>query len=248
MVVFSSNGDLIVQQRNCQACQYLEYSAMLVEQYCKETKNRGKRLYDTRGVVISLMANDLKDFVKGYIERKDKKKNYDSNVSASMIESITKALDIFGDVYNSCSCKKCSESLKKEFPYVFLYEGILSMLLDKLKANSFTVTRCDSASTSSIYLDIDYGNLTPIRVSDHVSEGYNGVQIILLKSGSSKINIKDVYSVREEYMEHDTGKVVEFIVGRLRKDRSAMVMAKYFEDLREQRSKYKDENARYQGV
>ena len=44
MVSFVSNGDLVVQQKNCEACQYLEFFAISITQYCKETRNRERQI------------------------------------------------------------------------------------------------------------------------------------------------------------------------------------------------------------
>lgn len=156
MVTYTENGDIILHQKNEIACQYLEYYAINVIQYCKETMKRDKRLYDLRGIVISNMANDLKEFVKGYMERKDKRKNYEQNLTASLIEDVVEAMSLFGSVYNSLSFKKCSELLKEEFPQVFLYKDIVQKLVSALKKSNFIVLRSESASTSSVYFDIDY--------------------------------------------------------------------------------------------
>ena len=156
MVTFPSNGDIIVQQKNCQACQYIEYFAICVKQYCKETINRDKRLYDLRGVVISTMANDLKEFVKGYLERDGKKKNYEDHITMSMIQNIVEALEIFGEVYDSASTKKCAKLLRDRYPEVFIYSEIVNMVISVLKKNNFIVSSYASSSTSSVYLDIDY--------------------------------------------------------------------------------------------
>lgn len=39
-VVYASNGEVILTHRGLQACQQLEFSAILVSQYCKETKKQ----------------------------------------------------------------------------------------------------------------------------------------------------------------------------------------------------------------
>lgn len=248
MVAYSSNGDIIVQQKNDIACQYLEYYALSVIQYCKETMKRDKRLYDLRGIVISNMANDLKDFVKGYVERKDKKKNYEQNLTASFIENVVEALSVFGSVYNSGSFKKYSEVLKNEFPQVFLYKDIIQKLVTELKRSNFIVLRSESASTSSVYFDIDYKNLMSIRVSDHYKESFDGIQIIFCKTKHEKAGSNYVYCIREDYFTHDLNSVTSFVIQNLRYQKQQIANKQYLELVQNSKTLYKDENSRYQEV
>lgn len=248
MITFTTNGELVVQQRNVQACQQLEYTAMLVTQYCKETKNRDKRLYDLRGVMISAYANDLKDFVKGYIEREGKKRVYEHNVSASMLEHIAEALEIFGDVYDAGSFKTCAKHLKEQYPQVFMYSGIISKLSEVLKSSGFVVTKCESTSTSSVYLDVDYKNLSSIRISDHKSNEFKGIQILMSKGAHPDAGKNGIFCIREEEAEHDLEKVIEFVSNRLRYERNAIMQAQYQEALKKQKPQYKEDNDQYKGV
>lgn len=248
MITFTSSGELVVQQRNLQACQELEFTAMLVTQYCKETKNRDKRLYDLRGVMISAYADDLKEFVKGYIEREGKKRVYENHVSASMLEHIAEAMEIFGEVYDAVSFKNCAKQLKNHFPQVFMYNGVISRLFDVLKENGFVVTKCDSTSTSSIYLDVDYKNLSPIRISDHKSKEFQGIQILMSKGSHPDAGKDNIYCIREEDVEHDLEKVSEFVANRLRIERSKIMQKQYADALKDQKTKYKEDNTQYKGV
>lgn len=247
MVVFSSNGDLIVQRRNVDACQWLEYTAMLVTQYCKETSGRNKRLYDLRGVEICNMAGDLKEFVKGYFSRSGKRCNYSNNMSSSMILAIHDALDIFGDVYNSGSSKKYAQRLEEGFPVMFKYKRIVDLLIAKLQDHDFYLMRCDSASTSSVYLDIDYNNLPKIRVSDHYVE-YEGIQIILSEERPEEAGKNGVYHILPEFSDDLVGKILDFAVQRLVNERYAQFKAQYNEKVLAMRSSYKADNPKYQEV
>lgn len=51
------------------------------------------------------MANDLKEFVKGIQDNKSKLLKHGITISASMVENIHEALILFGDLYDSGSCK-----------------------------------------------------------------------------------------------------------------------------------------------
>lgn len=248
MVTFPSNGDIIVQQRNCVACQYIEYYAICVKQYCKETMNREKRLYDLRGVVISNMANDLKEFVKGYLERENKKKNYEDHISMSMIQNVVEALEIFGDVYDSVSTKKCAKMLRDRYPGVFIYGEIVNTVVTTLKKNNFIVSRYESSSTSSIYLDIDYKALMSIRISDHYKENFDGIQILFGKIKDERAGSDNIYFIREDQMSHDLEKVVGFVKTSLSHQKSMVAKKKYAEFLTTQRTSYKEENSNYKEV
>lgn len=248
MVTYTANGDIILNQKNEIACQYLEYYAINVIQYCKETMKRDKRLYDLRGIVISNMANDLKEFVKGYMERKDKRKNYEQNLTASLIEDVVEALSLFGSVYNSLSFKKCSELLKEEFPQVFLYKDIVQKLVSALKKSNFIVLRSESASTSSVYFDIDYKNLSSIRVSDHYKESWDGIQIIFSKTRHEKAGSNSIYCVREDYFNHDLEIVVQLVIKNLKFQKQRLANKQYLELIQSSKSGYKEANSKYQEV
>lgn len=249
MVIFASNGDLIVQRRNTDACQWLEYTALQVLQYCKETAGRNKRLYDLRGVMVCNMAGDLKDFVKGYLEVKDNKRNnYRDHISSSMIVAIRDALDAFGRVYESGSARKCVERLEEEFRTLFKYEKVVRVLLEKLSSEGmFVVSRCDSASTSSVYFDLDYGTLTKVRVSDHYVD-YDGIQLLIVSSIPEEAGKNGVYFVKEDYDQAGIEKVVGFIYQRLVNEKTSAVASMYKEYLKGIRDKYKDENQNYKMV
>lgn len=248
MVTFPSNGDIIVQQKNCSACQYIEYFAICVKQYCKETQNRDKRLYDLRGVAISSMANDLKEFVKGYLEREGKKKNYEDHISMSMIQNVVEALEIFGDLYDSVSAKKCAKMLRDRYPEVFIYGEIVNNIISVLKKNNFIVTSYMSSSTSSVYLDIDYKTLMSIRISDHFKERYDGIQVLFGKLKDERAGSDNIYFIREDQMSHDLNKVVEFIKISLSYQKSIIAKKKYAVFLQTQKTSYKEENSSYKEV
>lgn len=248
MVSFVSNGDLVVQQKNCEACQYLEFFAISITQYCKETRNREGRLYDARGIAISNMANDLKSFVKGYIERDCKKKNYENNVSVSMLINITEALDIFGEVYNSGSCKKYANILKEKHYSIFLYRDIVDSVISSLKKANFIVTRCDSGSTSSVYLDVDYGMLQQIRISDHYRPDFNGIQLIMCDEKIAEAGSNSVYYLRTESVEHDLNKVIGYMICSLKYSKNKIANLKYLESVKERKSIYKEESTKFQEV
>lgn len=247
MVIFASNGDLIVQGRNKEACQWLEYSALQVLQYCKETKDRKNRLYDLRGTMVCYMAGDLKEFVKEYISENRKKKNYENHVSSSMIIAIHDALEIFSEVYNSMSSKKYTLRLEQAFPVMFKYKRVVDLLMEKLVAADFYVYRCDSASSSSVYFDIDYGKLSPIRVSDHYVE-YEGIQLLVMEEKPEEAGSNGVYHIKTDFNQESMEKVVDFIVQRLVSERFSVYRSQYAEYLKSVKDAYKDKNVKYQEV
>lgn len=246
MVIFTSK-ELIVQRKNVEACQWLEYTAMLVLQYCKETAGRKKRLYDVRGVEICQMAGDLKEFVKGYQNVDTTKVSYANNVSSSMIVAIHDALEIFGNVYDSGSSKSCAQKLEALFPVMFKYKKIVDLLLSKFKEEDFCVCRCDSASTSSVYFDIDYNKLSKVRVSDHYVD-YNGIQILVVDSKPKEAGSNGVYHICDDFSEESTNKVLDFVVQRLVGERNKLIESQYKEMLGSVKSAYKNENPQYKEV
>lgn len=248
MVNILSNGGLVVQQKDLVACQYIEYYALCVKQYCKETVNRDSRLYDLRGVVISNMANDLKDFVKQFLSKKDKKFSNRNNVSISMISNIVEALEIFGGLYNSGSCKKWAGALKEEYSGVFAYSNIVNIFIQTIIDNGFVVTKCESSSTSSIYLDIDYGSLLSVRISDHYSEDFKGIQVIYNKEKHEKAGTENIYSIREDYKDHDMKKVLSFVLQSLKYQKNKLARKKYEEFISKSKNEYMKENSQYKVV
>lgn len=248
MVTIASNGDLIVQQKNLPACQYIEYYAICVKQYCKETMNRDKRLYDLRGVVISTMANDLKEFVKVHLARGSKKKNYNNHISMSMIQNVVEALEIFGDLYDSVSSKNCAKMLRDNYPEVFVYGEIVNTVITTLKKNNFVVSQRKSASTSSVYLDIDYKTLMSVRISDHYRQDWEGIQIIFGKIKDEHTGSNSIYFVREDQIKHDLPKVVSFVKTTLCYYKNIIARKKYEEYISNQKASYKEENSEYKEV
>lgn len=246
MVIFTSK-ELIVQRKNVDACQWLEYTAMLVQQYCKETADRRKRLYDLRGVEICNMAGDLKDFVKGYWNVDTKKAVYANNISSSMIIAIHDALKLFGEVYDSGSSKSCAQKLESLFPAMFKYKKVVDVLLSKLKEQKFCVCRSDSASTSSVYLNIDYNSLSKIRISDHYVP-FEGLQLLLSEEKPKEAGTKGVFHIKPDYEDAMISRVEDFIVSRLVSERSSLLESKYKEMLNSIKSDYKDQNPNYQEV
>lgn len=246
MVIFTSSGDMIVQRKNVDACQWIEYSAMLVKQYCKETQNRDNRIYDLRGVSICNMAGDLKEFVKGYLSCSSTK-NFNNHISSSLITEVHDALEIFSEVYNSGSSKKYAEKLEEEFPAMFKYMRIVNMLLSELVKRGIVVTQHISASSSSVYLDLDYKNLTSIRISDHYTE-YDGFQLIMADERPAEAGSGGVYNVKPSFTDEEVMKVIGFIVNRVSGEREAKCRSQYIEYLKSRKAQYKEENPNFQGV
>lgn len=246
-VVYASNGEVILTHRGLQACQQLEFSAILVSQYCKETKNRNDRLYDLRGVVISAMANDLKEFVKGIQDNKSKLLKHGITISASMVENIHEALILFGDLYDSGSCKKYALKLKELFPEVFKYKFVVDSLISAINQNGFKISRSDSASSSSIYLDIDYKSISSIRISDHYNE-FEGMQLLLCKSKPEQAGGNGVFYVLEDNIENSLKSAVSYIMNSLIWQRDNIAKAFYMEQVNKKKSKYKEENNKFKEV
>lgn len=247
MVEFEENGDIVISQNGLSACQYLEYYAMCITQYCKETADRNKRRYDLRGIVISNMANDLKSFVTGYQENKCKG-NSEVNLTSTMIEGISDALEIFGKVYESECCLEYSRYLREEFHCVFRYREFTNKLTESLKGNGFIVSMSESASTDSMYLDIDYGNLMSVRISDHLNKSYEGIQVIFCDERLVECGTNYVYCIRKDYYKHDLMKVISFVLQNLRYQKSQIANKQYLELVKASKSLYKTSNTRFREV
>ena len=247
-VTFASNGDLVLNERNLEACNMLEYYAVTIIQYCKETSNRDSKVYDLKGTAVSHMANDLKEFAKGYMEREDKKKNYDNYVSASMLRNITNALEVFGESYNSGSCKSTAKAMKEKYSNAFMFADIVYAFTKDLLDKQFRVSMCRSVSSSSIYLDIDYKRMRSIRISDHVSRGFEGYQVIFGKKRCAESGSNGIYSICESTMEHDLDAVKGYIIKNLEYERVSRGRELYKTDLGNYRNEYKTSNPNYRSL
>lgn len=247
-VTFASNGDLVLNERNLEACNMLEYYAVTVIQYCKETSNRDLKVYDLKGTAVSHMANDLKEFAKGYIDRDGKKKNYDNYASASMLRNITNALEMFGESYNSGSCKSAAKAMKEKYSNAFMFEDIVSAFTKSLLDKQFRVSMCRSVSSSSIYLDIDYKRVGSIRISDHVSKDYKGYQVIFGKKRCAESGSNGIYSICESTMSHDLDAVKGYIIKNLEYERVLKGRELYKSDLGNYKNEYKTSNPNYRSL
>lgn len=249
-IINTSQGDLIVQSKNLDACQMLEYYAMCVSRFCKETQNRQERLQDLQGIVVCHMAEDLKDFTKTYLSEKCSVKNFERNVSAQLIDRIVDALEIFGELYNSASCKKQAEKWKEAYPLLFKFRDITKHIIGKLREAGFILHSKSSASSSSVYIDVDYESLSSIRISDHQSNSFDGIQILLIDGERPVMNNKVgyAYSVRMSDFEHDLEKVTGYIIGILGRQRTELNRILYSKALEEKKKEYHSANPEYKSV
>ena len=247
-VTFASNGDLILNERNLEACTMLEYYAVTITQYCKETSNRDVKVYDLKGTAVSHMANDLKEFAKGYMERDGKRKNYGNNVSSAMLMHITEALEVFGNSYNSGSCKSTAKALKEKYADAFKFAEIVDAFTRDLLERGFRVSICRSVSSSSMYLDVDYKRGKSIRISDHVSKDFEGFQVIFAKKRPPESGANGIYSISEENTTHDLEAVKGYIIKSLEYERANAGRKLYMADLSNYKSAYKNSNPNYRSV
>ena len=249
-IINTSQGDLIVQSKNLDACQMLEYYAMCVIRFCKETQNRQERLIDIQGIAVSHMADDLKEFSKTYLGEKCNSKNFGLNVSAHLIEKTVDALEIFGGLYNSASCKKQAEKWKEAYPLLFKFRDITKQVIEKLCGSGFVLNSKTSASSSSVYIDVDYKGLSSIRISDHLSNGFDGIQILLVDGERPVLTNKlgYAYSVRMSDYEHDLEKVLEYVIGILARQRTELNRILYSKALEGKRDEYRSANPEYKSV
>ena len=249
-ILNTSQGDLIVQSKNLDACQMLEYYAMCVIRFCKETQNRQERLQDLQGIVVCHMADDLKEFTKTYLNEKCSVKNFERNVSAQLIEKIVDALEIFGELYNSASCKKQAEKWKEAYPKLFKFRAVTNHVVEKLCDAGFILYSKSSVSSSSVYIDVDYESLSSIRISDHQSTTFEGIQIILTDGERPVMNNKIgyAYSVRVSDFEHDLEKVMGYVTGILSRQRTEINRILYSKSLEEKKKEYHSANPEYKSA
>lgn len=92
---------------------------------------------------------------------------------------------------------------------------IADKLADLLKAQDFHVLRYDAATTSSVYLKLDYGVCNSVRISDHPGKPYLKYRYNVIYDGILNIDEDDGY-IRYYYnQEHLPSLVSQAVLNRM---------------------------------